>query len=266
MSQQLTPEQQREKLIAGGKAYIATWIKNTQPAEQTPAQMGAFLRAVMDESRKEQEVTPAAPTVPFEELKAQAKQKKLAAVETAVSGVVDTLTVQQRTFVIHYLAGETKTEAARIAGYAHPDKQGSRLSKDPKIMAAIDEYMATLEMGERELIRRMTEQARADYSEYIEVDEYGRPYVDVRRMKADGKEYLIKGIKLTQWGPVIEFHPAFESQVQVGKYLKLWTDKVEQGSDPDRPIVHKYDLSNVPFELLASFAMQDGPPIKSGEQ
>ena len=164
-------------------------------------------------------------------LKAEAKKRKVKAVETAVSSTIDTLTVQQRTFLIHYLAGENKTEAARIAGYSNPDKQGSRLSREPKIMAAIDEYMATLEMGERELIRRMSEQARNIQANYIMPD--GR--VDLARLIADGNQHLVKGTRYDARGNlVVEFVPTFESQVQIGKYLKLWTENIDHTTGGDK--------------------------------
>lgn len=174
----------------------------------------------------------------LDSLKAKAKARKLEEVQTAVFGTINTLTVQQRTFLIHYLAGETKTEAARIAGYSNPDKQGSRLSKEPKIIAAIDEYMATLEMSERELIRRMSQQARNIQANYIMPD--GR--VDLARIIADGNQHLIKGTRYDAKGNLlVEFVPAFESQVQIGKYRKLWTDNVDhttQGEKLPQPIIY----------------------------
>ena len=165
------------------------------------------------------------------ELRKQAKGKRLEAVETAVSDITDTLTVQQRVFLIHYLAGETKTEAARIAGYSTPEKQGSRLSKDPKIVAAINEYLRTLEMGEHELIRRMSQQARNEQANYIMPD--GR--IDLARIIADGNQHLIKGIRYDAKGRLlVEFVPAFDSQVQIGRYLKLWTDNVDHTTGGDK--------------------------------
>ena len=164
-------------------------------------------------------------------LKAEAKARKLKAVETAVSSTISTLTPTQRTFLIHYLAGETKTEAARIAGYGTPEKQGSRLSKEPKIMAAIDEYMSSMEMGERELIRRMSQQARNEQANYIMPD--GR--IDLARLIADGNQHLIKGTRYDARGNlIVEFVPTFESQVQIGKYLKLWTENIDHTTGGDK--------------------------------
>jgi hypothetical protein len=43
------------------------------------------------------------------------------------------------------------------------------------------------------------------------------------------------------------------------------SSKSQQSTDPDNPptVTHKFDLSNVPFEVLAGLAMQDGPPAET---
>lgn len=167
----------------------------------------------------------------------QAKEAKITAVTESIDSVVSTLSRMERTFIIHYLAGETKTEAARIAGYSTPDKQGSRLSKHPKIRAAIDEYFRDQEIGVRELIARMSQQARNEASQYI----LPNGTVDLPAIIRDGKQHLIKGTRYDSRGNlIVEFLPQFESQVQIGRYLKLWTDNIDHttGGKEIQPITY----------------------------
>lgn len=159
----------------------------------------------------------------------QAKEARITAVTEALS-VVSTLTRMERVFLIHYLAGETKTEAARIAGYGTPEKQGSRLSKNPKIKAAIEEYFHEQEMGARELIARMSQQARNEASQYI----LANGTVDLQAIIQDGKQHLIKGTRYDARGNlIVEFVPAFESQVKIGELHGIWkqSTKVEDWRD-----------------------------------
>lgn len=156
-----------------------------------------------------------------ERAEAQKKQAKADA-EKGVKSRVDTLSPRERIFLINHLAGETQIKAAEIAGYSHPEKQGWRLAHSTKIRAAMDEILTAQQMGKLELIARLSEQARNVQADYIKPS--GR--VDLEAMIRDGKQHLIKGVTPTQWGPRVEFMPAYESQVQMGRYHGLFTDNV----------------------------------------
>src|SRR5690606_1497517 len=89
--------------------------------------------------------------------------------------VVTTLRPKQVRFLEHYLTCWNATEAARVAKYAHPNKQGPELLKNEQIAAAIQERITEAAMSSDEVLAGISAQARADMADFvsIEVDESG---------------------------------------------------------------------------------------------
>jgi hypothetical protein len=137
----------------------------------------------------------------------------------------------QRTFTIEYLVTSNATAAARTAGYASPEKQGSRLLTYPKIQAAISDYFFGPEMDAREVIQRLGQQARAEWTEYLRPD----GTIDVDQMEADGRKYLVNGVRPSKEGPVYEFPDQQKALVDIGRYHKLFTDGVDVTSG-EKPV------------------------------
>jgi hypothetical protein len=165
-------------------------------------------------------------------LQSLAEGAKRNRIVTAVSGTVHKLSAQQRTAVIEYLCGASKTKACEIAEYKHPTSQASRVFSTPSVQAVIDEFFHNQEMTAGALVARLSEQAAALYSEYFRWDEEkGELYTDVRQMIADGRSYLIKDVSWKMVGEskiqVVEFQPTFDSQMAVMRYLGLFTDRTE---------------------------------------
>lgn len=151
----------------------------------------------------------------------EARERRITLATEQVNGIVSTLSPMERVFLINHLAGESQVNAARVAGYKWPDKQGSRIANTPKMRAAIDEVLTRQEMGKLELIAQLSEQARNVQADYIMPD----GTVDLPRLIADGKRRLIKGTKHTRYGVEVEFMPAFESQVKMAQYHGLFGAK-----------------------------------------
>lgn len=128
---------------------------------------------------------------------------KRARIETAVSGVVSKLTPTQRTFVIEYLLHGNAKRAAEVAGYASPEKQGPRLRHHERIQAAIDEYFHQQEMGAREVIALLSNQARGTMADFIHLPRNAEgepirglmPEVDLWKAEDADQLNLIKKIK-----------------------------------------------------------------------
>jgi len=135
------------------------------------------------------------------------------------------MNAKQRAFVEHYLQCWNASEAARRAGYSEKTARqtGSRLLTYADIQEAIEERKQELLMSSDEVLLRLAEQARADYSDYL--TRWGE--VDMDRLIADGKAHLIKGIKHTLHGMNVEFYDAQAALQLVGKSHKLFTEKVE---------------------------------------
>lgn len=153
----------------------------------------------------------------------------------------------QRLFVEHYLISFNATDAATKAGYSNPDKAGSRLLKNQKVAAAVEEALSKLVMTRNETLRILSSQARAEYTKYFKVatltevgDEDNQPgriyltgliYFDFADCAADGKQYLIKEIGENQNGPYIRFTDQQTAVIWTGKHHKLFTDIVQSDRD-----------------------------------
>jgi len=128
------------------------------------------------------------------------------------------MATQKRTvFIAEYLKCFNATEAARRAGYAHPNKRGPELVVNSGIKAQIDAVLQEKLMSADEALSRMAEIARGDWTEYVNVDEVGRIGINIAALKEDGKIHLLKGITPTSTGRKYEF---YDSQAALNTILK----------------------------------------------
>lgn len=134
------------------------------------------------------------------------------------------LTTKRRIFVESYLTCWNATEAARRAGYAHPNKQGPRLLVDVGVKASIEARIRELKMDADEVLTRLAQQARGEHAAYIQAD----GSVDLKGMIADGKQHLIKGTRPTREGLVVEFYDGQAALALLGKAHRLFVDRIEQ--------------------------------------
>lgn len=149
------------------------------------------------------------------------------------SETITTLSRMQREALTWYLRGETITEAARRAGYAHPEKSGPRLRKNPKFQAAVDEYFYDQEMSANEVVARLSQQARADYSRYYRKS----GLVDLSQILKDGNSHLIAGIGYAASGQmVVNFYNAQSALVHIGRYHGIFSDRIKVDSWMDEVI------------------------------
>jgi hypothetical protein len=148
--------------------------------------------------------------------------------EKLVNGSVSTLTLMQREFTIEYLVSGNATEAARTAGYANPDKAGPRLSKEDKIQAVISEFYFGREMEATEVVKRLAQQGRAEYGPFIQDD----GSVDLEMLREAGLMHLVKGVRPTQFGLVVEWYDAQAALRDVGRHHGIFKDKMDLGDQP----------------------------------
>lgn len=132
-------------------------------------------------------------------------------------------TDKQAVWLEVYLNTWNATEAARQAGYAHPRQMGSRLLADPDVMKEVQERIAEKTLSADETLVRLGQQARAEYSAYIRDD----GSVDLPAMRAAGMMHLIKGVKPSRYGNVVEFYDAQTALLNIGRHHKLFTDMVD---------------------------------------
>jgi phage terminase small subunit len=134
------------------------------------------------------------------------------------------LTYKQRLFVDAYLgqANGNATEAARIAGYAWPEKVAHRLVGKSGIRAKISQRVACATLSANEVLARVAEHATADIGEYIEIDDTGDRTVNLERARRRDKLRNIRKIKQGEHGVEIKLKDSFPALVQLGKFHGLW--------------------------------------------
>lgn len=145
------------------------------------------------------------------------------------------LTAKEARFVEYYFHCWNKTEAARKAGYAWPDRNQYRLMQKPYIAAAIAERMKELAMETDEILLRLTQQAQASIADFFEFEEGVHPTNGKKMVgavpnwdKVKEYGYLIKKIELTRDGNwKIELNDPQNALVQLGRARKLFVDRSE---------------------------------------
>jgi len=114
------------------------------------------------------------------------------------------LTARQQLFIVEYLKIWNATEAAKRAGYSEKTaySSGQRLLKYVEVAAAISERLTERKMSADEVLARLSEQAKSLYVQFIRDD----GTVDITGLKAAGLGHLIRGVKQTRYGVVVEFN------------------------------------------------------------
>lgn len=108
--------------------------------------------------------------------------------------VVTTLTPKQQKFKDYFLIYLNATKAAELAGYAHPNKRGPELLKNPQIADAIENNLRETAMSAEEVLARLSEHARSDIGEFLDMD----GNLDLKRMKSSGMTRLVKKLNTSK--------------------------------------------------------------------
>lgn len=148
------------------------------------------------------------------------------------------LSIKQQVFVNAYLRTFNATKAAKEAGYSEHTaySQGARLLKNAEIAAYVHARLEADAMDSREVLYHLAQIARGDISDLVD----DRGNLDLPKAVINGKSNLIKRVKnrtVTTADKDGEGTDIFETETEgydrlralelIGKYLKLWTDKVQ---------------------------------------
>lgn len=149
------------------------------------------------------------------------------------------LTDKRQIFVEEYLRTWNASEAARIAGYAHPGSDGHRLLKISEIAEEIQRIVTERAMSADEVLVRLAAQARGDMSDFVSfVPGIKQPFLDLAKAHAAGKFGLVKKLKYGKDGEVeFELYDAQAALVQLGKVHKLFVDRQDVNATLDGPAV-----------------------------
>ena len=134
------------------------------------------------------------------------------------------LSYKRRKFVEEFLKSWNYTHAAREAGYAVPNKSYKKILEDPLVKAAIEARLSQDAMTSREVLARLAQQARVDISDFISEGVNGKPEVNWDAVRERG--YLVKSLRVTRGGVILEVHDVQKALELIGKHLALFTDNV----------------------------------------
>jgi hypothetical protein len=161
-------------------------------------------------------------------------------------------TDKERLFIGYYVQTLNAHKAARMAGYVFNSDQAFPYKKKnlPKMKVAIQELLDATYLDAPEVRSRLSSYARAEYADYLKDD----GTVDLFQLLADGKGHLIKSIKPSQHGHIIEFYDAQVALTTLAKITGLLRDRMEVSGPDGGPMrtetVVKPDLSKLTDEEL----------------
>ena len=163
------------------------------------------------------------------------------------------LTAKQQAFVNAYVQHWNATQAAKDAGYKAGSESafgtiGIENLQKLAINEAIAQAVEPLLVSRDEALARLGEAHRFDVSQYLTLAADGTPQLDIGKMREDGKGHLIRGIKNTAHGLVIEW----QNPMEATKTILAALDKAAKGTEDD-PIHVKWDqLSDEQLTRIAA--------------
>lgn len=158
---------------------------------------------------------------------------------------------RQQLFVEFYLANPNATEAAIKAGYSKKTARslGQRLLTNVDIAARISKRVEDAVMSADEVLQRLTEHAKASLADLL--DDSG--HFDLERAKSEGKDHLLKKLKVKEFITTsqkgneyktvtheYEIHDPQAALVHLGRYHKLFTEKVESTNNHNGKIIVEF--------------------------
>lgn len=153
------------------------------------------------------------------------------------------LTDKQKLFAEYYAETLNATQAARLAKYRGSDETlwstGSDNIRKPKVRAYIDELLDAKKLSPEEVIFRLSEHAKIDMADYLEVGELeGFNTIDLAKARKAGKLRFIKSVRVTKslnGGSVsIDLYDAQAALDKLAKYHGLYQERVDltTGGEP----------------------------------
>ena len=149
------------------------------------------------------------------------------------------LSPKQKRFIESYLTNWNITQAARDAGYKHPDKISTFLMNTQVIRDAISKRLKELRIDTNEAFARLSEQSRLNAAKFFKfewipaldedgkqkLDEFGEPIqeyqmVDVDWLMFEQYGHLVKKLGYDRKGrPVLEFHDSQAALLAMSRFL-----------------------------------------------
>jgi len=140
------------------------------------------------------------------------------------------LTDKQSLFCEFYVDTLNQTKAAELAGYSKVSARssGNDNMKKPEIRAKIEQLFREKNISKDEVTNILIKLAKTDISDYTEQVTLPngdiKQYVNIEKIKKEGKGFLIKGIKHTNSGTTIEFDDRIRAIEILARVMGLYKD------------------------------------------
>ena len=131
------------------------------------------------------------------------------------------LTDKQRVFVEEYLRCWNATEAARRAGYQHPNKRGPENVVKRGIAESIQTRIKEKAMSADEVLAHLADIARFDAGQVL-----GKAgVINWDEAKEQGDTRFVKKIEWGQNGLKVEFYDRMSALELIGKHQAMWIER-----------------------------------------
>lgn len=175
------------------------------------------------------------------------------------------LSLREEIFVEAYLRLRNQTKAAIEAGYSVSSarNQGYRLMQKDDIREAIRARLEEFQVETNAVLLRLAERATGSMAMFVDVKD-GEHVLNFDKAQKLGAMHLIKKLRHTSEKRTIgddqeierdvieiELYDAQAADVQLGRYLKLFTDKIEL-TDPYQAMLRDIIAGAIDYESLAN--------------
>jgi hypothetical protein len=133
-------------------------------------------------------------------------------------------------FIYTYLQIWDATESCRrLNKFADPKHHGWVMMRDPRIRKVLNEHLAMHRITGDEILARLSDQARANLGDYLEIDpDTGKTTIDLRRAQAAHKLGVIKKLNINSVTGMVSHIELTDTQAAmklVGQYFGMFVDR-----------------------------------------
>jgi hypothetical protein len=168
------------------------------------------------------------------------------------------MTDRQALFIQFYL-GEAKlnaTAAARLAGYADPEKEGWRVRQDPEVQAEISGRFAEYGMSADEVIAELSDIARnSKIAPLMDAKVYSRPTFNLANKDGELKPEMrfVRKVTIGNDSISVEVYDRLSALEKMGRVHALFVDRTKvEGMVTLGPAMDLTKLSEEELEQLDS--------------
>jgi hypothetical protein len=137
---------------------------------------------------------------------------------------IDDLSARQRLFVAHYLGASklNASDAARRAGYLHPNVVGPRIARLPVVQAAIEAKLDEAGLTADEVLAHLSAIATASVDDFL--DESGK--LDLKAAREAGRMACVRKLKFDEAGRLREFelYSRLDALDKVAKVRRMYDE------------------------------------------